>query len=83
MLKKRRRFKDDPLDENAEKSMLDMEHLPKKKAKTSLSAAIGPLQAESMVYQSLFDGRREMANDGSDGKYEGDFMTRSAKFGLQ
>ena len=37
----------------------------------------------SAVYKSLFDNRKMMANDGMDGKYEGDFMTRSAKFGLQ
>ena len=40
--------------------------------------------ASSMVYKSLFDNSKKvMANDGMDGKYEGDFMTRSAKFGLQ
>jgi len=39
-------------------------------------------ELSSAVYKSLFDNRKMMANDGMDGKYEGDFMTRSAKFGL-
>ena len=37
----------------------------------------------STVFKSLFDtSRNVITNDGSDSKYEGDFMTRSAKFGL-
>ena len=42
-------------------------------------------QQSSAVYKSLFDEScgSKMANDGEGGHYEGDFMTRSAKFGLQ
>ena len=47
-------------------------------------AAKGSTLYKTAVYKSLFDeSRRRVANDGSDRRYEGDFMTRSAKFGLQ
>lgn len=40
---------------------------------------------QSTVFKSLFDSapKKSAATDGVYGKYEGDFMTRSAKFGLQ
>jgi len=40
-----------------------------------------PAVRESQVFKSLFDVRPSGAN--GDGKYREDFMTRSAKFGLQ
>ena len=74
ILKKRKRAKtnvpEEEIKESAANSMIE----PTKQAK---------LGESSSVYKSLFDkGRQVLANDGSDGAYEGDFMTRSAKFGL-
>ena len=61
--------------------------MPVKRAKTApqIEAAAASNALSSSVYKSLFDkpGNGLSANDGMGGQYEGDFMTRSAKFGLQ
>ena len=88
LLKKRKRMnfeesKGPVGDKEIPKSSLAM-NLPMKRQKVAGDISIAPEVQNSKVYNSLFDKPRVADNnDGSKGHYEGDFMTRSAKFGLQ